>query len=180
MLFFLFFFLLPTCEGKCCCWLKTSKQSCFSLQSLQTSFKWTGASFDSGGAAAVVGRLSLLLIISATVNLLAVKQDGRPSRRQGQLMMTRDDLRLLTSCHSCPNGKNLQLLDSKVFGKRRLVQKQWTWNIYISLHAPQPVFALPLAPVLSSQSSRERCDFRFLSHKYYSQIWGENFLPPTL
>lgn len=114
----LFFIFLPTCEGKCCCRLKTSKRSCFSLQSLQTSFKWTGASFDSGGAAAVVGRSSLLLIISTTVNLVAVKQDGRPSRRQGQLMMTHDDLRLLTSCHSCPNVKNLQLLDSKGFRKK--------------------------------------------------------------
>lgn len=37
------------------------------------------------------------LLITISTGLMAVKKVGRPSRRQGQLIMTRDDLQLLTS-----------------------------------------------------------------------------------
>lgn len=103
---------------------KTSVRSWFTLQSLQTSFKWTGASFDSGGAAVVLGWPYLLIIISATASLIAVKKGGRPSRRQGQLMMTRDDLQLLTSCRSCSNVKTCW---EDIWS----TSCQFEWNIFI-------------------------------------------------
>lgn len=152
--FFLFFvFFLPTCEGKCCSQPKTSVRSWFTLQSLQTSFKWTGASFDSGGAAVVLGWPYLLIIISATASLIAVKKGGRPSRRQGQLMMTRDDLQLLTSCRSCAQTSKLA---GKTSGPRAVSLNE----IYLFAHSTA-LFVPPIIAVINRKHYRERCDFRF-------------------
>lgn len=47
------------------------------------------------------------LLIIITASLMAVKKCDRPSARQGQLMMTRDDLQLLTSCCSRSDVRTL-------------------------------------------------------------------------
>lgn len=112
-----------------------SVPSWFTLQSLLNSFAQTGAPFDGGRVAVVLGWLYLLIIISATASLIAVKKGGRPSRRQGQLMMTCDDLQLLTSCHSCSNVRNL--LDRHAVYKLSLSMK------CIYLHIPLYFLSLP-------------------------------------
>lgn len=51
------------------------------------------------------GRLSPLLIVTVTLDLLAAKSRWQPSHWQGQLMMTTNDLCLLTSYCSCSSIK---------------------------------------------------------------------------
>lgn len=100
--------------------------------------------------AAVPGCSYLLIIITASV--MAIKKCDGPSARRGQLMMTRDDLQLLTSCCSC------RTLWTDICSIRLLYARSTTFHLCI----------------------RKESVFFFLPSECYSQIQGERFPPPTL
>lgn len=48
----------------------------------------------------------------------------------------------------------------------------------IYLHIPLHFFVPPIISVINGEHYGERSDFRFLSHRYYSQIWVKMFRHP--
>lgn len=114
-----------------------------SLQSLQALFKQTGgaAAFSSVGSALVAGRSSLLLIISVTAKLFALKLRWQSSGRRGHLMMTRGDLGPLTSYRSC---SNVQTSAARPARRKRAEVCQFKREVFVRAPASEHSYSFSL------------------------------------